>query len=338
MSLSVDSRPRRQRRRQRQQPHQPRTRGRSEPDRTSDQSPASASLLLWTAAYVVLDYAGLLTVIPDHGIALFFPAAGLAAAWILVSPASQAGRVVLVILVATTLVAMTTGIRPGSALLFGVAHGAQAWLVHLVLRRHRPAGQGFPLTSTAQLLSLAVAAAVSAVATAPVATAAAAALSGQWDWLVPASWSVRNSSSIVVVASAVLVLRQHLLPRGPARGAPPREIATRRSPLERGFLLLLGATGVVLVFATSLALPSVFVVVVATAWGGYRFGPPVAAVACLGLSSLTLAAATRGGGPFADIANPLLQVGFVQTFCGLCAALAMLLALGSTEQQRSPRP
>ena len=82
------------------------------------------------------------------------------------------------------------------------------------------------------------------------------------------------------------------------------------------------------------ALPSVFVVVVATAWGAYRFGPPVAALACLGLSSLTLAAATLGGGPFAGIDNPLLQVGFVQTFCGLCAVLAMLLALGSAEQQR----
>ena len=295
------------------------------------------SLLLWATTYVALDYVGLLTVLPEFGIALFFPAAGLAAAWILLTPVSRAGWVVSIVLVATTLVAMTDGIAPLAALLYGLAHAGQVWLLHLVLRGRRPGAAGdrpaYVMTSPSQFLSLGVAAVVATVATAPLGTIAAAALTGQWDWLVPVSWSVRNSSSIVVVASAVIVLRRHLLGRG-SDADVPAPVGTSRTRLERGFLLLLGAAGAVLVFATSLGLPSVFVVVVATAWGAYRFGPPVAALACLGLSSLTLAAATLGGGPFAGIDNALLQAGFVQTFCGLCAVLAMLLALGSAEQQR----
>ena len=69
------------------------------------------SLLLWATTYVALDYVGLLTVLPEFGIALFFPAAGIAAAWILVTPVSRAGWVASIVLVATTLVAMTRASR-----------------------------------------------------------------------------------------------------------------------------------------------------------------------------------------------------------------------------------
>ncbi len=299
-----------------------------------------ARVLLWVAAYVVLDYVGVRTVFPDYGIALFFPAAGIAVAWMLATPARRGGWVVVGVLVLTTGVALSAGVAPPrAALLFGAAHALQVWIVGLVLRHIHGTSlldgtAGHEMRTPAAFLALGVAAVVATLASAPVAMVAAAALTGQWDWLTPVSWSVRNTSSILVVASAVIVLRQHL--RDGPRGLLPDGSGAvgSRSRLELGLLVALATIGGVLVLTSSLGLPSVFVVVVSIAWGSYRLGPPVAALACLALSALVLVAATRGAGPFAEIQDPWLLVGFVQAFCGICATLAMLLALGGAEQQR----
>ena len=232
----------------RRRPHPPRLRlGPSPAGRPS----GLGHLLLWTTAYVVLDYVGLLTDSPTTGSPLFFPAAGVAAAWILVTPTtSQVRRVPPLVLLATTLVALEHRRSVlGAALLYGARArrpglgGRTAPAARMGRRDRARRGRGLPPGHPARFLSLAWPPSVAALASAPVATAAAALLSGEWDWLVPVSWSVRNSSSIIVVASSVLVLRQHLLPSaGTARDADHAGRLGRPGPRQSrssvGFLLL----------------------------------------------------------------------------------------------------
>ena len=266
-----------------------------------------------------------------------YPAAGLAVVWMLLAPTRLTWWVPVAIAAASLGVGLTAGAPLAPTALFALAHAVSA-VVTGVLARGVPARSprpGFRLLTQSDFVRLLVAGGTGALVGGPLAGVAAWLDSGAWQPLAPLTWSVRNAASAVLVATVVLVALA--APRtGPRLDDTPWPgfYSSRRAGVE--LLLLLGFTLVscYLVFLSDVGLPSTFLLVVAAAWGGYRFGPLVAAYFSLTLMLLTVVTGTGGGGPFAEVTDPVQQALFVQAFCLMCAVLSVLLALGSAEQRR----
>lgn len=292
---------------------------------------------LVAVAYAALVALGRLTVLPELGVALVYPAAGLAVVWMLLSPTWLTWWVPVAVALASVGVGLAAGAPLAPTALFATAH-ALAAVVTGVLARGVPATTPRPvfrLDTQADFIRLLVATGTGALLGGPVAGVAAWLDSGAWQPLAPLTWSVRNAASAVLLATVVLVAI------ATARSGPrldrspwPGFSSTRRAGLELGLLLGFSLVGCYLVFLSSVGMPSTFLLVAAAAWGGYRFGPVVAAFFSLTLLLLTVVTGTGGGGPFAEVADPVQQALFVQAFCLICAVLSVLLALGSAEQRR----
>ncbi|GAA4677394.1 ATP-binding protein [Nocardioides nanhaiensis] len=319
--------------------------GRSAPRHVSDpgaRSPAHDRLVLARFVLTALGYAALvavgrLTVLPEFGVALFYPAAGLAVVWILLSPTWLTWWVPVAVALGSLAVGLAVAAPLLPTLLFALAHAVAAAVTGFLARgvpapTPRPV---FRLSSQTGFLRLLVAVGTGALLGAPIAGLAAALDAGRWQPLAPLTWSVRNASSAILLATVVLValsaprLRPRLDDR-PWPGFP----TCRRASLELALLLGFTVVSCYLVFLSSVGMPSAFLLVVASAWGGYRFGTLVAGYFSLTLILLTLVTSVGGRGPFAEVGNPVQQALLVQAFCLMCVVLSVLLALGSTEQRR----
>lgn len=306
----------------------------------SAESPARArggpwsAVLGWVLLYVGVATLGRLTVLPSAGVALFWPAAGVAALWLLLTPPQRLLLHATALYVTSVLVNLAFGADPAPALLFGVANLVQGLVTRGVLLLTR--GEPVELRTPQDAWRLLIAAFLASVTSLPFGNLAAWLGTADWSVLTALAWLVRNSAGTFGAAALGIVLLTR--PRGlvAGRGGPARLTTRRRRTAGLELVALLGTAAVTysLVFGSLRALPIGFATVGLTVWVGQRFSPVVALSYAVGASMLVAGATTSGLGPLGAIEEPLLRALICQAFIVLSIMVALLLSLGSQERFR----
>jgi len=299
----------------------------------------------YLAAYTMTALLGRLTAPEASSLALFWPAAGVAAVWML---RAGTGRRLLLDLTALGVVVLMvgwlTGLAWDAAALGALGHVLLAYLprMHYRLRRRGqpPWSLRVSLTNAVDLIDLAGAAAVAAVLSSWLGAASVALHGGQWSWTVAVAWSVRNAVGIVVVATCLLAaeeLIQRYRDERPARlGAWVKQRLTAQERAHQVPELIVLSLLLVLLggylFASVEPLPMGFTAIAVLAWIGFRYAPVVAALASVLTGAAAIGSALLGRGIFAAEEHLLGHVVVAQLFVGLCTFLSTLLALSVRER------
>lgn len=300
----------------------------------------------YLAAYAVTALLGRLTAPEATPLALFWPAAGVAAVWIL---RAGSGSRLLVDLGALGVVMLVLGRLTGfawdAAAVGALGHVLLAYLprIHYRLRRRGqpPWSLRVSLTNAVDLIDLAGAAAIAAVLSSWLGAASVALHDGHWSWTVAVAWSVRNAVGIVVVATCLLTteeLIQRYREERPARLGVwlNRQLTVQERAHQLTELLVLSLLLVLLggyLFGTAQPLRMGFAAIALLAWIGYRYAPVVAGLASVLTGAAAIGSALRDRGIFAAEEHLLAQVVVAQLFVGLCTFLSTLLALSVRERQ-----
>ena len=287
--------------------------------------------------FVLAALLGRAAVLEDTQLALVWPAAGVAAAWLAVNGWSRFVVVDVVVLFGlSTGVNALTGAELGLALGLAFATVVQTLVFGLLITRWSPTWWGFgdePPPGVARLRDLGVlvaAAALAALASAvlgPASVLSVADTSG--DQVV--SWVLRNATGIVAVFPLALTAR-HL-----ARSSDPEKAPDALGPMRgRGRIevtLLAVASAVLLwlVFWANSDLPVPFLALSVSVWAGARFSPFVADVHAILFSSAVTVATVLGHGPFLIIDDPDTRALVLQAYVAMVVGLTLALSTGRSE-------
>lgn len=275
------------------------------------------------------------------GIGVFWPAAGVAVAWLLLTDAARLPLALGLLGTTTALGVVSQGGLGGVVLLLVLASHvvlvATAWLLARRAGGDSSFGpRGLDLTTTRGLVDLARVTTTAAVVSAPVAVLASVAATGVWEPWVWLTWVVRNVVAVVVtLATALLVAAGcdrwrsgtalvDLLTPGPRR----------RARTELAALVAATALLCLLVFGLARDTPLSFVVVAATVWAGRRFTPVVVSLHSFVVSLVAAVATARGAGPFTLIEDPWARTSAVQVFVLLTTVVGLLLATSTLREHR----
>ena len=291
---------------------------------------AFAVLLAVTAAV------GRLTLVPGTGINLVWPAAGVAALWLLVQHGRRTGALDAVLLVAVVVaVDLATGVGPVVAVALGLVNLGQAVLFGTAFRRLATPGRPGPLLlDMRDLTALLVSAGVAAAAGAVVGSVVLHLAEGGGSVGEVLVWQSRNGAAILVLVALGLRVRQLVLTR---RGVRHPDLLPFLAPrgwraVELGFAVVASVLGNVAVFLWMPGYPIAFPLFALTAWVALRFDTGLTTLRSTAVSIAAVVFTLQGHGPFAAVDDVLARAGIVQAYVAIGAALGLALAL--TRDQR----
>ncbi len=292
----------------------------------------------YLGVYLLAVVLGRTAVLENTGLALFWPAAGVAALWMLRGTERRQVALDATLLFTSTMVFfLLAGMGPLAASLFGAANLAQGLVVRglsALLEQQAYADDLRPGIRTCRdLMELIACSVLAATVGSALGTAASWANTGSWTWLTVLGWVVRNSCGIVVVAAALLTFagtrreRQNdtfigLLTVEPRRGAVVELVAA----------VALSVVTLVLVLGVPQQLPIAYLLIATSAWIGLRFAPVVGALHSLGFGTLALLGTLAGWGAFGAIEDLALRAIVVQLFVAVTSAIVLMLSLAVTEK------
>ncbi len=279
-------------------------------------------------------------VLPDEpGLAFFWPAAGVAALWIL---SGSTRRRVLVdgtlVLGSTTLLEMVLGRGMVPAVLLGLAQLVGALTVRLTSARieKRSLWGKLPrrLAGARDVWGVGIAAAAAGLASALPGLLGVQAETGDLTWGVALLWVVRAGCSTFVVVAAVLGLLTAVFRAHAKRGGGAIFTASPRRywVLELTVLTCLSLTSAGVIFGSSGALPIAFLMIVASTWVGSRFSPAVGGVYTLALSAVAALCTEAGLGPFGPIEDLTTRALIIQFYALTTTVIVLVLSLGASER------
>lgn len=282
-----------------------------------------AALLLVLVGVVVLGSVAVRFAPAGSSVAVWWPAAGLAAAFLLATGPDRrrAGLVVLGVLVATGLANWYGGRPPVAALCFGVANAAESAVFWVYM-----AGSGRrPRLGALEDLGRLLLATVAGAVTFGLLAGAAVRLTLDGTFL-PTAYAVAASHAAAVLVIAPL-------------GVVVRSRRSRPLRLEDAlqWLVLLAVT--LAIFGTNGAVPLAFLPLPVLVWGATRLPLRTVAVQLLVVSVVVIVLTNRGDGPFATAARqsgyrPETVGALTQAFLVTAAVTTLALAV-STVQRRS---
>ena len=285
-----------------------------------------ARTVAYVVAYALAIVVGRLTVLPETGLALFWPAAGVAAMWALgVSRRRDLTVVGVLVWLMASLGNSLTGIHPGAALVIGLANVVGAVgtaLVYAWLRAQSTSepvewqGSGAPpLRRLADVGRFSLAAAAATVVSAGVGMVGLALGDTPVTGATTLGWILRNGAAIVVIAGSGLAMR-----------GEAREV-TRRHVVEAVPVLLVTLAVLWLVFGPGRTVSLSFLPLAVLVWGGLRLPVPLAALqgATTAVVTLALVLATAGR-PFGDLGDVAGQALTLQAFMMLATLLSLVLS------------
>ena len=298
--------------------------------------------LTYLGVYVLAVLVGRSVVPAGTGLALFWPAAGVAALWMLRGRTrDQVTLDALLLFLGTTATNLALDVDLVPALLFGLANLVQGYVVRLVsawLEKLPVTADLSPGVRTSRdLWELAMGSVLAAAASCPIGTTGAWISSGHWSWSTVAAWLVRNACGTFVVAAAALAMagarRERTMAGKSVVGALTAE------PRPHVAWELVAATVVtvgsgVLVFASQQQLPIAFVMIATSAWIGFRFAPVVGGVHTLVFGAIAVVCSLEGWGPFGEISDLTTRSVVVQLFVAVTAVITLMLSLGVAERGR----
>ncbi|GAA5112830.1 hypothetical protein GCM10023339_16350 [Alloalcanivorax gelatiniphagus] len=276
----------------------------------------------FVVAYALLTYVGRLTVVEGLTVSLIFPAAGVAALWILAESPRHQWRVLAPLVLLHAAMVWLTGGSPLLTLFGSLSIGVQTWVLGLLVRRWCPtilgAGGTASLRSPMVLLVGTAAVAVACLLGAAVGTTGVWVSTGDVDVWTTVAWFARHVAGIVAVGGV-----GHLAWEWHTQRIPPRTHGGSRRELVLLWVVSVGATtGLFLQ-----PLPLEFLVVALSVWAAARFRTFPAAVLCLVMGSIGLLLTLEGLSAFARMTDPLAGALVCQVF--VVTVLMTGLAVGA---------
>ncbi|SCX55054.1 diguanylate cyclase (GGDEF) domain-containing protein [Klenkia marina] len=304
--------------------------------RGAPSSPApvrSVAFALLLAAAVLL---GRWAVVPGTGVNLVWPAAGVAALWLLVQHGRRTALLDAVLLVGVVVVVdVATGMGAVAAVALGLVNLGQAALFGSAFRRLAAPGRPGPLLLdmrdlTALLVSAGLASTVAAVA----GTLVLQLVEGGASVGAALVWQARNGAAILVLVALGLRVRQLLLSR---RGVEHPDLLPFQVPrgwraVELGLAVVASVLGNLGVFLWMPQYPIAFPLFALTAWVALRFDTGLTALRTLAVGVVAVVFTVQGHGPFAAVDDVLARAGIVQAYVVIGAVLGLALSL--TRDQR----
>ncbi|GAA1166163.1 ATP-binding protein [Nocardioides aquiterrae] len=294
-------------------------------------------LLGFAASFVLAAVLGRQAMLDGSGLALVWPAAGVAAAWLAANGWSRWTWLDAVVLFALSAAVNTlTGASPGLAFGLAFATVLQTLVFGLLIMRWCPGWWGFGtepppgVERVRDLGYLAAAALLAAVASAVVGPAAVLSVADT-SWKEVVSWVLRNGTGVLAVFPLALTARHLTRASDPQRGPAPVGPTRGRGPVELAALALASAVTAWLVFFVNSSLPIPFLVLAVSAWTGARFSPFVAVVHAILLSGAATVATVLGMGPFTLIEDPATRALVLQAYVAVVVVLTLALSAGRSE-------
>ncbi|MFC0221933.1 ATP-binding protein [Nocardioides zeicaulis] len=301
-----------------------------------------ARTLWWAALYALAVAAGRATALPETGLALFWPAAGVAALWVQRSSRRQLAPTLPVLFATTVVVNLALGVSPVPASLLSVANVVAGLTVRQVLGWVLPSlrsaegrsGRAQAMGSIHGVVALAQASAAAGVASAPFGVLGGYLITGHASLVITCAWVVRNTTGVFVVAGVVLavVAAHHAHRPGPSWSSLVTNEDRRRGLAELAVTVVVAGAVSYVVFSDTQGLPVAFLLVAVAALVGFRFSPVVAAVLTTAGGLVAIVASLTGTGPFSTIADPLMRSLVVQAFVLVQAAISLMLSWAVRER------
>lgn len=281
-----------------------------------------AAVAAFAAAYVVLTVLGRLTVVHGQTVSLIFPAAGVAALWLLAEPVRLQWRTLVLLFAAHVVGLWVTDATPILMLFGSLSVVVQTWLLGVLSRRWCPevlgAGGTESLRSPRVLLMGTAATVVACVVGALVGTIGVELNTGDADIWTVAAWYARHVAGIVAVGGV-----GHLVWEWRTQEIPPRTHGGSGTELVLLWVVSLTVT-------TGLFLqpyPLEFLVIVLSVWAAARFRTLPAAALCVVMGTIGLVLTLRGHGAFAELTDPVIGALVSQVF--VVAVLMTGLVVGA---------
>jgi len=289
--------------------------------------PAWQLTVACACVYAAAVMVGRAVLIPESPLALVWPAAAVGTLWLALSWGHRR-RVLANALVqcgVAGVMNVVTGAGAALGAVFGVAHVVQSLVACAVMHRLQLRWTSTPwrLRRPADLGALVVGSLVGSLAAAAIGPVGMWLLTGADLAAAVGTWTLRNTTSLIVVAALILRAVDRDLPR-PVRG--PRELAE----LSLAGLVIAGAYTTV--FGLTVRLPLAFVVLPLSLWIALRFDTTIAAVHVVLAGVFVVAATMAGRGPFV-VGDALTRVLLAQAFVAVTALVALVLALHRDERQ-----
>lgn len=287
----------------------------------------------FTAYFVLAALLGRQAVLDGTSLALIWPAAGVAVAWLAVDGWTRWGVLDLaIVFTASVLVNDLTGTSTPLSLGLGAATVVQVVVFGLLISRWCPTWWGFgteppPGVEAMRDLGYLIGAAFLATLASALLGPAAVLSIADADWTSIASWVLRNATGIVAIFPL------SLLARHAARAHNPTSAPTAVGPLRAlgpvELVALVAATVVMgwLVFGVEHSLPLPFLLLATSVWAGGRFSPGIADAHAILLSTWVVVATVVGNGPFDSVADPHTRALVVQAYVAVVVALTLTLSV-----------
>ncbi|RYB93661.1 hypothetical protein EUA93_04395 [Nocardioides oleivorans] len=276
---------------------------------TSRKPLAPTAVLGFAVAYGVLTVIGRMTVAQGQTVSLVWPAAGIAALWLLAESPRHQLRALVPLVVLHGTIADLTGAAPALVALGALSLGVQTWLLVLLLRRWCPdllgAGGNASLRSPRALVVAGAAVIVACTVGAAIGNVGLWASGREADPWTAVAWFARHLAGIIAVGGV-----GHLAWEWRTQTIPRR--AHGGSTGELVLLWVLSVATTVLLFLQSL--PLEFLVLSFAVWSAARFRTLPAGVHCLTLGTIGLWLSLAGFGPFARLSDPVAAALVSQVF------------------------
>ncbi|MCF6377896.1 ATP-binding protein [Nocardioides KLBMP 9356] len=297
---------------------------------------------IWALLYAAAVVLGRQTALPETGLALFWPAAGVAALWIQRSP----GRLLVVntatLFVTTVVVNAASGVAWVPALVFGLANVTVGCTVRRVLAWALPSLR----TATARsqraeamgsihgVVALAQASVAAGLTSAPFGMLAGFLITDQATAVGVFAWVLRNTTGVFVVAGVVLavIAARHAHRPGASWSSVVTNEDRPNGTIDLATTVVLAAATLWVVFASNHGLPLSFVLVAVGAFVGFRFSPVIAAVLTTAAGVFAVLASLNGTGPFGTIQDPLVRSLVVQAYVLIQAVISLTLSWAVRER------
>ena len=281
----------------------------------------------FAAAFLIAGFIGRTTIIDATATSLVWPAAGVAALWVLATPTHLRWLPLVLIGVFSFVVNRSTGSGTPMTVVFVGANVLQAWLVAWLAgaasRRWPPVGWHEPFVSARSLLRLVVAAALGCLPSAVLGVAAQYLILDFASVPAALTWWARNTVGVVAIASTGLLVVNAL------RGRRVAMVAS--GSVVEGFLLLLATVGLVVVDLEVSDLPLVVFLPAMAAWAGMRFPPVFVALHSLLSGAAAVWITLEGAGPFQPVVSPQVAALAAQLFVGMTVLVGLFLSLSRHE-------
>ncbi len=289
--------------------------------------------VVFAAAYALAIVVGRLTVLPETGLALFWPAAGVGVVWAL-RAATGSERVLiggLVWIMATTGNAVT-GVDVLSSPIIGLANlltvvgtaCAYVWLTDRYAGANVDWAHGAPpLRRLGDVVRFLIAAGTAVVLSSGIGMVALAVGGTAVSAQTALGWVLRNGAAVIVIAGTGLAVRD------------ARSLITRRHLAEAVPILVVAGFVLWLVFGPGRTVSLSFLPLAVLVWGGLRLPVPLAALhgALTAIVTLVLVLVTPGG-PFGDVGDVAGQALTLQAFMLLATVLTLVLSTTQWERDR----